>query len=162
MNLSQLKPPKGAVRKPKRIGRGNAAGQGGTSGKGHKGAKARSGTERGPSFEGGQMPLLRRIPKRGFNNRFRKEYAIVNLRDLTRFEAGQVVDAATLLKWGVISHLRDGLKVLSEGEPPRELTVKAHKFSAKAALKIVAAGGRAEVVKERAKMVRKRVKVVKG
>ena len=147
MKLSELSPPKGAVKKNKRLGRGIGSGKGGTSGRGHKGQNSRAGSKHGPDFEGGQMPVYRRIPKRGFKNPFRKEYAIVNLKDLERFESGQVVDPGLLLKEKVIRKLLDGLKVLSEGELKVSLTVKAHKFSAKAKEKIQAAGGSIEEIK---------------
>jgi len=147
MKLSELRPPRGAVRDNKRLGRGNASGQGGTSGKGHKGARARAGGKKPAYFEGGQMPLIRRLPKRGFKHASHKEYSIVDMTDLGRFEAGQVVDPEVLLNLRVIRGLGDGLKVLSDGDLSVALTVKAHKFSAKAREKILAAGGTVEDLK---------------
>jgi large subunit ribosomal protein L15 len=147
MKLSELKPPRGAVKQGLRRGRGNASGQGGTAGRGHKGQRARAGGRKGAYFEGGQMPIIRRVPKRGFKNIFHKEFAIVNVGDLARFQAGQVVDADLLLKERIIRKLMDGLKILSVGDLSVALTVKAHKFSAKAKEKILAAGGTAEEIK---------------
>ena len=147
MKLHELAPVAGSTKTRKRIGRGPASGQGKTSGKGHKGQKARAG--RGPriGFEGGQMPLQRRIPKRGFNNIFRKEYAIVNLCTLEElFEAGAVVDYAALAEAGLLKKPLNGLKVLGEGELTKKMTVKAAKFSATAKAAIEAAGGTAEVI----------------
>ncbi|MBZ0272195.1 50S ribosomal protein L15 [bacterium] len=146
MDLSTLKPAAGAVRSRKRRGRGNASGLGGTAGKGHKGHKARSGKNKGPGFEGGQMPLIRRIPKRGFVNPAHREYAVVNVGDLARFEAGAVVDVEALKDTRLVRKLHDGVKVLSGGELAVALTVRAHKFSAKAKEKIEAAGGKAEIL----------------
>lgn len=149
MSLSRLSPPDGAVKDKKRVGRGNASGWGKTAGKGHKGHKARAGKNKAISFEGGQMPIIRRVPKRGFSNaRFAKEYAVVNLADLSGFEAGATVDPQALLERRVIRKSLDGLKILSEGDLTVALTVKAHKFSARAKEKILAAGGQAEEIKE--------------
>ncbi|MCC6160111.1 MAG: 50S ribosomal protein L15 [Deltaproteobacteria bacterium] len=148
MKLNELTPPKGAVKDRKRIGRGNASGQGGTAGKGHKGHKARAGKNQGDYFEGGQMSISRRIPKRGFTNgRFRKVFATVNVGDLARFTAGQVVDPALLVESHVVRKAQDGIKVLSDGDLTVALTVKAHGFSAKAKEKILAAGGQVELIK---------------
>jgi large subunit ribosomal protein L15 len=147
MKLSELRPPKGAVTNNKRRGRGNASGTGGTAGRGHKGARARAGGKKPAYFEGGQMPIIRRIPKRGFFNPFHKEYAVVNLKDLARFESGQVVDPAILRELRIVKAVHDGIKILSEGELSVPLTVKAHKFSAKAKEKILAAGGTVEELK---------------
>ncbi len=147
MKLSELSPPKGARTKSKRLGRGNAGGKGGTSGKGHKGTRARSGTGKGPGFEGGQMPLTRRVSKRGFHNPNRKVLSVVNVGQLSRFESGAVVDPDIMLKSKVISKKNDGLKILSEGDLNVSLTVIAHKFSAKAKEKILAAGGTVELIK---------------
>ena len=122
------------------------SGHGKTSGKGHKGQKARSGHGKGPRFEGGQMPLSMRLPKRGFKNPFRKVFALVNLSALERFEPGTVVTPELLKEKGVISNLRDGVKVLGGGELDRALTVRAHRFSRSAAERIEAAGGKAEVI----------------
>ena len=146
MKLSELKPPEGAKKKRKRIGRGEGSGHGGTSTKGHKGYKARSGGKRSPGFEGGQMPLQRRLPKRGFKNPFRKEWEIVNLRDLAEFPEGTVVDVERLKASGFVKKAGCGVKILGEGEIARPLTVRAHGFSLSAKKKIEAAGGRAEVI----------------
>jgi large subunit ribosomal protein L15 len=146
MKLNDLKPPQGAKKKRKRIGRGEGSGHGGTSTHGHKGMKARSGGKVSRGFEGGQMPMQRRLPKRGFKNPFRKEYAIVNLRDLARFPAGTVVDIAALANSGLIKKVREGVKVLGEGSIAYPLTVRAHQFSIAAKNKIEAAGGKTEVL----------------
>ena len=146
MNLNNLTASEGSNRPVKRIGRGPASGQGKTAGKGHKGQKARAG--RGPriGFEGGQMPLQRRIPKRGFNNIFAKEIAIVNVSDLNdKFEDGQEVDVNALVKSGLVKDKLDGVKVLGNGDITKKLTVKADHFSASAKEKIEAAGGKAVV-----------------
>ena len=146
MDLSNLRPPKGAKHSKKRIGRGQGSGQGKTAGRGHKGAKSRSGFKHKRGFEGGQMPLHRRVPKRGFHNPFREEFQVVNLDTLgERFDAGTDVTPELLRERGVIG--RNGpVKVLARGEIAKALTVRAHKFSGKAAEKIAAAGGRAEVL----------------
>jgi large subunit ribosomal protein L15 len=141
-----LGPAPGSKHPPKRVGRGVGSGHGKTSGKGHKGQKARSGHGKGPRFEGGQMPLSMRLPKRGFKNPFRKVFALVNLSALGRFEPGTVVTPELLKEKGVISNLRDGVKVLGGGELDRALTVRAHRFSRSAAERIEAAGGKAEVI----------------
>ena len=146
MDLSNLQPALGSHRNRKRIGRGHGSGTGKTSGKGHKGQKARSGGRIKAGFEGGQMPLQRRLPKRGFTPLSRKEYALVNLRDLELFEIGSVVDIEALGKAGLIGQIKDGIKVLGDGELTKALTVKAHKFSKSAQEKITAAGGTAEVL----------------
>ena len=130
----------------KRLGRGSGSGLGKTSGKGHKGAKARSGGGKRPGFEGGQMPLYRRVPKRGFNNVFGTEYAEVNVERLEAFEDGAVVDAKALLEARIIRKELDGVKVLGGGELTKKLTVKAAKFTASAKEKIEAVGGKAEVI----------------
>jgi large subunit ribosomal protein L15 len=146
MNLSQLKPPKGQKHKNQRIGQGMGSGRGKYSGRGAKGAKSVSGYSRMRGFEGGQMPLHRRLPKRGFTNIFKKEYAIVNVSSLEKLE-GTTFDAQSLLKLGVIRKLRQhGLKVLGSGELKRSITVKADVFSKSALEKIQAAGGTAEVI----------------
>jgi large subunit ribosomal protein L15 len=145
MNLSQLKPPKGQKHKNQRIGQGMGSGRGKFSGRGAKGAKSISGYSRMRGFEGGQMPLHRRLPKRGFTNIFRKEYAIVNLGDLDRLE-GDSFDPGKLLELGVIRKLKEGLKILGSGELKRKIQVKAHLFSKSALDKIQAAGGTAEVL----------------
>jgi len=141
-----LGPAPGSKHPPKRVGRGVGSGHGKTSGKGHKGQKARSGHGKGPRFEGGQMPLSMRLPKRGFKNPFRKVFALVNLSALERFEPGTVVTPELLKEKGVISNLREGVKVLGGGELDRALTVRAHRFSRSAAERIEAAGGKAEVI----------------
>lgn len=146
MDLSNLQPAYGSHRDRKRIGRGHGSGTGKTSGKGHKGQKARSGGSIKAGFEGGQMPLQRRLPKRGFNPLSRKVYALVNLRDLELFEAGSVVDVEALGKAGLVGQVKDGVKVLGDGELTKSLTVKAHKFSKSAQDKIAAAGGAIEVL----------------
>lgn len=146
MRTHDLGPAPGSKKAPKRVGRGVGSGHGKTSGKGHKGQKARSGHGKGPRFEGGQMPLSMRLPKRGFKNPFRKVFALVNLSALERFEPGTVVTPELLKEKGVISNLRDGVKVLGGGELDRALTVRAHRFSRSAAERIEAAGGKAEVI----------------
>jgi large subunit ribosomal protein L15 len=146
MDLSNLRPPKGATHSKKRVGRGQGTGQGVQAGRGHKGAKSRSGFHHQRGFEGGQMPLHRRVPKRGFNNIFRVEFDVVNLDTLEeRFEAGSEVTIDLLRERGLVG--RAGrVKVLARGEISKALTVHAHKFSGKAAESIAAAGGRVEVV----------------
>ena len=146
MKLHELHPAEGSTSAQKRLGRGSGSGLGKTSGKGHKGATARSGGGKRPGFEGGQMPLYRRVPKRGFNNVFRTEYAEVNLERLEAFEDGAVVDAAALLEKRIIRKELDGVKVLGGGELTKKLTVKAAKFTASAKEKIEAVGGKAEVI----------------
>jgi len=149
MGLHDLKPAEGSRKARKRIGRGPASGTGKTAGKGHKGHTARSGGSTPPGFEGGQMPLYRRLPKRGFGNgKFRKHYDVINVRDLEGIEAGTVVDIEWLDQNGHITRRRtsEGLKVLGDGELSVALTVKAVKFSASATAKIEAAGGTAEVI----------------
>lgn len=147
MKLHELSPAEGSKKAVKRIGRGAGSGQGKTAGKGHKGAKARSGYSRGAGFEGGQMPLQRRVPKRGFNNIFRTEYAVVNLSSLEeRFESGAVVDAESLKACGLIKKELDGIKVLGKGEITKALTVKVAAVSESAKTKIEAAGGKVEVL----------------
>jgi large subunit ribosomal protein L15 len=145
MSLSNLRPPKGMKHPKKRIGRGQGSGNGKTAGRGHKGAKSRSGFKFKRGFEGGQMPLHRRVPKRGFHNPFRVEYEVVNLDTLgARFEAGTVVTAELLAEHRLISGAQGRLKVLGRGEIGKALTVRAHRFSGKAAEKIAAAGGATE------------------
>jgi large subunit ribosomal protein L15 len=145
MSLNNLRPPKGMKHPKKRIGRGQGSGNGKTAGRGHKGAKSRSGFHFKRGFEGGQMPLHRRVPKRGFHNPFRVEYEVVNLDTLgARFEAGTVVTLELLAEHRLISGTTKLLKVLGRGEIGKALTVHAHKFSGKAAEKIAAAGGATE------------------
>lgn len=146
MKLQELSPAPGSVREVKRIGRGAGSGQGKTAGKGHKGQKARAGRGMRPGFEGGQMPLQRRVPKRGFHNNFATKYAIINLSVLDRFEDGAVVDADALCAAGIVRKVYDGVKVLGNGELKKKLTVKASAFSESAKAKIEAAGGKAEVI----------------
>lgn len=146
MKLQELSPAPGSVREVKRIGRGAGSGQGKTAGKGHKGQKARAGRGVRPGFEGGQMPLQRRIPKRGFNNIFATKYAIVNLAALNAFEDGATVDVDALKAAGIIKKAYDGVKVLGNGEVSKKLTVKAAAYSESAKAKIEAAGGKAEVI----------------
>ena len=146
MKLHELQPTPGSKTKAKRLGRGIGSGLGKTSGKGHKGAKARSGGGKGPGFEGGQMPLMRRIPKSGFKNIFRKEYAIVNVSSLEQFEEGSVVTIEMLKSAGLINHLRDGVKILGTGDLTRKLTVQVNRFTGTAREKIENAGGKAEEV----------------
>jgi len=146
MKLHELHPAEGSTSAQKRLGRGSGSGLGKTSGKGHKGAKARSGGGKRPGFEGGQMPLYRRVPKRGFNNVFGTEYAEVNVERLEAFEDGAVVDAKALLEARIIRKELDGVKILGTGELTKKLTVKAAKFTASAKEKIEAVGGKAEVI----------------
>ena len=147
MDLSNLKPSDRSKFSKKRVGRGHGSGTGTQAGRGHKGAKSRSGFKFKRGFEGGQMPLQRRIPKRGFHNIFRTEYAVVNLDTLAeRFDAGTVITPELLREQGIIRSSRQPIKVLARGEVGKALTVHAHRFSGKAAEKIAAAGGRAEVL----------------
>jgi large subunit ribosomal protein L15 len=146
MDLSNLKPSDGAVKKRKRVARGEAGKGGKTAGRGHKGQNSRSGGKVRPGFEGGQMPLARRLPKRGFKNLFRKDYSIINLKDLGRLEVNGVVDAVELMKEKKVNKAKNGVKVLGVGEIKKALTVKAHKFSKSAKEKIEAGGGKVEVI----------------
>ena len=147
MDLSNLKPAEGSKHPKKRIGRGQGSGQGVQAGRGHKGAKSRSGFKFKRGFEGGQMPLHRRVPKRGFYNEFRTEYAVVNLDTLAeRFDDGTTVTPELLVERGLINNTRRPIKVLARGDISKKLTVHAHKFSGKAAEKIAAAGGATEVL----------------
>ena len=146
MKLHELSPVAGSKKEPKRIGRGHGSGQGKTAGKGHKGQKARSGGSIRPGFEGGQMPLQRRIPKRGFNNIFAKKIVAINLSDLNVFEDNEVIDAKALIDKGIIKKEYDGIKILSNGEMSKKLIVKANAFSEAAKQKIEEAGGKAEVI----------------
>ena len=145
MKLHELGPAAGSTTAPKRLGRGVGSGLGKTSGKGHKGAKARSGGGKRPGFEGGQMPLYRRVPKKGFTNIFRTEYATVNVGQLEIFENGTVVTAAMLKEAGLVKKMLAGVKILGNGDLTKKLTVEAAKFTGSAKEKIEALGGKAEV-----------------
>ena len=146
MKIHELSAVEGATKEVKRVGRGHGSGNGKTAGKGHKGQKARAGRGQRFGFEGGQMPLHRRVPKRGFNNIFAKEFVSVNVNSLNVFEDGAVVDAAALIEKGIIKKEYDGVKILGNGEITKKLTVKAVAFSAAAKDKITAAGGKYEVL----------------
>lgn len=146
MKIQDIKPAAGSKKKSKRVGRGIGSGHGKTSCKGHKGQKARSGGTKGPGFEGGQMPLQRRLPKRGFKNRFKIEYAIINLDVLNKLEGLDTVTPEDLIERGIVKDLKHGLKVLGGGTIQRPLTIKADAFSDSALTKIAAAGGKAEVI----------------
>ena len=147
MDLSNLKPPAGAKHAKKRIGRGQGSGNGKTAGRGHKGAKSRSGFKFKRGFEGGQMPLHRRVPKRGFHNPFRVDYEVVNLDTLAaKFDADAVVTPELLRERGLVGGGKRPVKILARGDVSKKLTVRAHKFSGKAAEKIAAAGGATEVI----------------
>ena len=146
MRLNELSPPKGARKAVKRLGRGSGSGHGKTAGRGAKGQKARSGGNIRPGYEGGQMPLQRRLPKRGFTNIFRKEFAIVNIRDLLRFEKGSVVDKAALGAAGLLRRKSDGVKLLGQGTIDYPLVLKVDRCSGSARTKIESVGGRVELV----------------
>jgi len=146
MDLSSLHPVPGAKKKRKRVGRGHGSGHGKTSCRGHKGQRARSGGGKSYGFEGGQMPLQRRLPKRGFVNLFKKRYALVQLQDLCRFEQGSIVDPAAMIAAGLVRKLYDGIKILGNGALDRPLTIKAHRWSKSAYDKVVAAGGTIESI----------------
>ena len=146
MKLHELSPAAGSAKAAWRKGRGTGSGNGKTAGKGHKGQNARSGGGVRPGFEGGQLPLYRKVPKRGFNNKFAVNYAIINVADLNRFNDGDVVDMATLIEKKIVKSPLDGLKVLGNGELTKKITVKAEAFSATAKEKIEAAGGKTEEV----------------
>lgn len=143
MRLNELRPPKGSTHAKKRLGKGQGSGKGKTSGKGHKGQLSRSGGKSRPWFVGGQMPLQRRLPKRGFTNIFRKEYTVVNLDKLNGFSDGAIVTPKLLKSVGIIKKWKDGVKILGDGELDKSLTVKAHRFSKSALSKIEGAGGKA-------------------
>lgn len=145
MKLHELKPAEGSTHAPKRLGRGVGSGHGKTSGKGHKGQNSRAGGGVRPGFEGGQNPLFRRMPKRGFNNISRKNIVALNVRDLERFENGTVVTIESLLESGLIKAVKDGVKILATGELTKVLTIRIDKVSPAAAKKIIAAGGKVEV-----------------
>ncbi|OGW14992.1 MAG: 50S ribosomal protein L15 [Nitrospinae bacterium RIFCSPLOWO2_12_FULL_45_22] len=146
MDLSNLNPPQGAKKRKKRVGRGSGSGHGKTSCRGNKGQKSRSGGKIAPWFEGGQMPLQRRIPKRGFRNIFKKEYTIINLKDLNIFSGDEVITIEKLRQQGLVKKIRDGVKVLGEGKLEKPLVIEAHKFSKSATEKIMAVGGTAKVI----------------
>ncbi len=146
MKLHELKPAKGSVKARKRLGRGVGSGTGKTAGRGTKGHNSRSGGGVRPGYEGGQMPLHRRLPKSGFTNIFKKQMAVINIRDLDRFEAGDVVDEAALVKTGLVKGRRDGIKLLGQGEIKNALTVKIDAISRSAKEKIEAAGGSVEEI----------------
>ncbi len=146
MKLHELRAPEGSTRNPKRKGRGTATGQGKTAGRGMNGQKSRSGGGVRLGFEGGQMPLYRRLPKRGFHNKWATEYTIINVSDLNRFEAGTEITPELLMAEGLVKQVIDGVKVLGNGELEKALTVKASKFTKSAVEKIEAAGGKAEVI----------------
>jgi len=146
MRIEDIRPAEGSTKNKKRVGRGFGSGHGKTSCKGHKGQKARSGGTKGAGFEGGQMPLQRRVPKRGFKNIFKKEYAIVNLDIIDALKGDAVITPELLIEKGVIKKMKDGLKVLANGSIQRPVTIKANAFSTSAAAKIEAAGGKTEVI----------------
>ena len=146
MRIEDIRPAEGSTKNKKRVGRGVGSGHGKTACKGHKGQKARSGGTKGAGFEGGQMPLQRRIPKRGFTNIFKKEYAIINLDTLEALKDDAVITPELLIEKGVIKKMKDGLKVLANGSIQRPVTIKANAFSTSAAAKIEAAGGKTEVL----------------
>ncbi|MBI4002099.1 MAG: 50S ribosomal protein L15 [Nitrospira defluvii] len=147
MKLHDLAPSRGAKHKRKRIGRGPGSGHGKTATKGHKGLKARSGGGKRPGFEGGQMPLIRRVPKYGFTNQFRTEYTIINLKSLADLETTEAITPQLLMNAGLVRRKGQLIKILAQGEVTRPLVVQAHKFSKSAEAKIQAAGGRAEVIR---------------
>ena len=146
MNLHELKPTDGARKKEVRVGRGIGSGVGKTCGRGHKGQKARSGGGVRPGFEGGQMPIYRRLPKRGFKNVWAKKFAEVNVETLNRFVEGAEIDAVALVEYGILKNVLDGVKILGNGEVTKKLTVRAQAFTKSAKEKIEAAGGTAEVI----------------
>jgi large subunit ribosomal protein L15 len=146
VRIEDLKPVEGSKKKKKRVGRGIGSGHGKTSCKGHKGQKARSGGPKGPGFEGGQMPLQRRLPKRGFKSLFKIEFAIVNLKDINKIEGVDIITPDVLVEKGIVKDTKDGVKILGGGEIQKPLTIKADAFSASASAKITAAGGKVEVL----------------
>jgi large subunit ribosomal protein L15 len=146
MKLNELSPPKGSRRPRKRVGRGVGSGKGKTAGRGTKGYNSRSGGGVRPGFEGGQMPLHRRLPKRGFTNIFKKKIAVINIRDLSKFENGSIVDEAALIRTGLVKGRRDGIKLLGHGEIKTPLTIKVNMLSKNAREKIIEAGGNVEVL----------------
>jgi len=146
MKLNELSPPKGSRRTRKRLGRGIGSGRGKTAGRGSKGQNSRSGGGVRPGFEGGQMPIHRRLPKRGFTNIFRKNFAVINIRDLSKFESGSMVDETVLVRAGLVKGRRDGIKLLGQGEINFPLEIRINKISKGAMEKIVSAGGKVEVL----------------
>ena len=146
MELHKLRPNDGSVKLKKRVGRGNSSGHGTTAGRGTKGQHSRSGFKRKLYFEGGQMPLTRRVPKRGFRNVFSKRYAIINVEQLNNFKEGEIVTPEILIEAGIIKKVLSGIKILSKGEINKKLTIRAHKFSKEAINKIESVGGKAEVI----------------
>lgn len=146
MKLNELSPPKGSRRSRKRVGRGVGSGKGKTAGRGTKGQNSRSGGGVRPGFEGGQMPIHRRLPKRGFTNIFKKKIAVINIHDLSTFESGSVVDEAALVRMGLVKGQRDGIKLLGNGEIKIPLTIKVNGASTGARDKIIAAGGKVEIL----------------
>jgi len=147
MNLHDLKPAEGSKKRKRRVGRGTGSGRGYTSGRGANGQNSRSGSKTRPTFEGGQTPLFRKLPKRGFTNKFKKQYSIVNVFQLNKFEDGTEITPELLIEEGLLDNLaKNGLKILAKGDIKRELTVKAHAFSSSAVEKIESAGGKAEVI----------------
>jgi large subunit ribosomal protein L15 len=146
VKIEDLRPSDGSKKKKKRVGHGVGSGHGKTSCKGHKGQKARSGGTKGPGFEGGQTPLQRRLPKRGFKNIFKIEFAIVNLKDINKIEGVDVITPEILIEKGIVKNIKDGVKILGGGELQKPLTIKADAFSASASAKITAAGGKVEVL----------------
>ena len=146
MKIHELAPAEGSRKKRKRVGRGQGSGHGGTACRGHKGQKSRSGGGPRPGFEGGQMPLQRRLPKRGFINIFRKQFSIINIKDLSRFEANSNLDTEALKEAGLIKKMRDGIKLLGNGDISHPLVIKVHKASKTAKEKIEAAGGKVELI----------------
>ena len=147
MKLNNLSPARGSRKAPKRLGRGVGSGRGKTAGRGSKGHNSRSGGGVRPGYEGGQMPLHRRLPKRGFTNIFRKKILVINIKDLNKFESGSLVDEAALVQSGIVKGRRDGIKLLGQGEIDYPLTIKVNQVSSGARAKIEAAGGKVEVLK---------------
>ncbi len=146
MKLNELSPPAGSRKNRKRLGRGPGSGTGTTSGRGHKGFNSRSGGGVRPGYEGGQMPIHRRLPKRGFTNIFKKKYCIINIRDLEKFDSGSTVDEIALIREGLVKGKHDGIKILGQGDISKALTVNVHKVSKSAIEKIENAGGKIEVI----------------
>ena len=146
MRLNELSPPKGSRKARKRLGRGVGSGKGKTAGRGTKGHNSRSGGGVRPGFEGGQMPLHRRLPKRGFTNIFKKKISVINIRDLSQFDSGSIVDEAALIRKGLVKGRRDGIKLLGHGDIKKPLTIRVNQVSKGAEEKIISAGGKIEVV----------------